>query len=415
MGIEERGGLWVIIKRQKYLDFLLKQKDKDIIKIITGIRRSGKSTLLFDIYYHELLKLGVAEQKIIRIALDNIKNVSLKNPIALYEEIERQIADKEKYYIFLDEIQLVDNFEDAVNGIKNDFNCDIYITGSNSEFLSSDINTKFRGRGIELRVFPFSFQEYYEFCGGDKYQAFNNYMLYGGMPYLIQEEDPIQKDKYLRMLVETVEINDIIDRHEIRNVEAFDAVVKLLCSSIGSYVSSSKIANTLKSNGIGSIDHKTVSNYLRYLCDAFMFYKVERYDIKGKAYLKTLNKYYVCDIGLRNALLNFRQIEPTHTIENIVYIELISRGYIVDIGNNSNKEIDFVAKNMRDTYYIQVSYSIIDEATKQREISSFYNLDDGYKKIVITMDNDPFTNLENGYKKVNLIDFLLDDKALESV
>ncbi len=405
----------MIIKRQKYLDFLLKQKDKDIIKIITGIRRSGKSTLLFDIYYHELLKLGVAEQKIIRIALDNIKNVSLKNPIALYEEIERQIADKEKYYIFLDEIQLVDNFEDAVNGIKNDFNCDIYITGSNSEFLSSDINTKFRGRGIELRVFPFSFQEYYEFCGGDKYQAFNNYMLYGGMPYLIQEEDPIQKDKYLRMLVETVEINDIIDRHEIRNVEAFDAVVKLLCSSIGSYVSSSKIANTLKSNGIGSIDHKTVSNYLRYLCDAFMFYKVERYDIKGKAYLKTLNKYYVCDIGLRNALLNFRQIEPTHTIENIVYIELISRGYIVDIGNNSNKEIDFVAKNMRDTYYIQVSYSIIDEATKQREISSFYNLDDGYKKIVITMDNDPFTNLENGYKKVNLIDFLLDDKALESV
>ena len=325
------------------------------------------------------------------------------------------MADKEKYYIFLDEIQLVDNFEDAVNGIKNDFNCDIYITGSNSEFLSSDINTKFRGRGIELRVFPFSFQEYYEFCGGDKYQAFNNYMLYGGMPYLIQEEDPIQKDKYLRMLVETVEINDIIDRHEIRNVEAFDAVVKLLCSSIGSYVSSSKIANTLKSNGIGSIDHKTVSNYLRYLCDAFMFYKVERYDIKGKAYLKTLNKYYVCDIGLRNALLNFRQIEPTHTIENIVYIELISRGYIVDIGNNSNKEIDFVAKNMRDTYYIQVSYSIIDEATKQREISSFYNLDDGYKKIVITMDNDPFTNLENGYKKVNLIDFLLDDKALESV
>lgn len=405
----------MIIKRQKYLDFLLKQKDKDIIKIITGIRRSGKSTLLFDIYYHELLKLGVAEQKIIRIALDNIKNVSLKNPIALYEEIERQIADKEKYYIFLDEIQLVDNFEDAVNGIKNDFNCDIYITGSNSEFLSSDINTKFRGRGIELRVFPFSFQEYYEFCGGDKYQAFNNYMLYGGMPYLIQEEDPIQKDKYLRMLVETVEINDIIDRHEIRNVEAFDAVVKLLCSSIGSYVSSSKIANTLKSNGIGSIDHKTVSNYLRYLCDAFMFYKVERYDIKGKAYLKTLNKYYVCDIGLRNALLNFRQIEPTHTIENIVYIELISRGYIVDIGNNSNKEIDFVAKNMRDTYYIQVSYSIIDEATKQREISSFYNLDDGYKKIVITMDNDPFTNLENGYKKINLIDFLLDDKALESV
>lgn len=170
----------------------------------------------------------------------------------------------------------------------------------------------------------------------------------------------------------------------------------------------------MKSNGLNTIDHKTVSNYLRYLCDAFLFYKVNRYDIKGKAYLKTLNKYYVCDIGLRNAMLNFRQIEPTHTIENIVYMELLSRGYIVDIGNNNNKEIDFVAKNMKDTYYIQVSYSVIDPATKEREIKSFYNLDDGYKKIVITMDNDPFINLENGYKKMNLIDFLLDENALEN-
>lgn len=240
-------------------------------------------------------------------------------------------------------------------------------------------------------------------------------MLYGGMPYLIQESDPLEKDKYLKMVAETVQISDIIERHTIRNVEAFTALVKLLCSSIGSYVSSKKIADTLKSNGISSIDHKTISNYLAYLCDAFLFYKVDRYDIKGKAYLKTLNKYYVCDIGLRNALLNFRQIEPTHTIENIVYIELVSRGYLVDIGNNNNKEIDFVARDMKNMYYIQVSYSIIEPATKEREISSFYNLDDGYRKIVITMDNDPFTNLENGYKKVNLIDFLLDDKSLEKL
>ncbi|MDD3403551.1 MAG: ATP-binding protein [Hespellia sp.] len=403
------------IKREKYVNFLLKQKDKDIVKIITGIRRSGKSTLLFELYYNELIHLGVTESHIIKIALDNIKNEALLEPHNLYQAIEEKIKDQEIYYIFLDEIQLVDKFENVVNGIKNDFKCDLYITGSNSEFLSSDINTKFRGRGMELRVHPFSFSEMYEVTDGDKYQAFNQYMLYGGMPYLVQEDDPLEKDRYLRMVAEVVEINDIIDRHNIRNKEAFEAVVRLLCSSIGSYVSSKKIADTLKSNGFATIDHKTVGNYLRYLCDAFLFYKVDRYDIKGKAYLKTLNKYYVCDIGLRNALLNFRQIEPTHTIENIVYMELIERGYMVDIGNNNNKEIDFLVKDMKDTYYIQVSYSILNQETKERELGSFRNLDDGYKKILITMDNDPFTNLEYGYKKLNMLDFLLDENSLQNV
>ncbi len=380
------------IKREKYVNFLLKQKDKDIVKI-----------------------LGVTESHIIKIALDNIKNEALLEPHKLYQAIEEKIKDQEMYYIFLDEIQLVDKFENVVNGIKNDFKCDLYITGSNSEFLSSDINTKFRGRGMELRVHPFSFSEMYEVIGGDKYQAFNQYMLYGGMPYLVQEDDPLEKDRYLRMVAEVVEINDIIDRHNIRNKEAFEAVVRLLCSSIGSYVSSKKIADTLKSNGFATIDHKTVGNYLSYLCDAFLFYKVDRYDIKGKAYLKTLNKYYVCDLGLRNALLNFRQIEPTHTIENIVYMELIERGYMVDIGNNNNKEIDFLVKDMKDTYYIQVSYSIQNQETKERELGSFRNLDDGYKKILITMDNDPFTNLEYGYKKLNMLDFLLDENSLQNV
>lgn len=403
------------IKREKYVNFLLKQKDKDIVKIITGIRRSGKSTLLFELYYNELIHLGVTESHIIKIALDNIKNEALLEPHKLYQAIEEKMKDQEMYYIFLDEIQLVDKFENVVNGIKNDFKCDLYIIGSNSEFLSSDIKTKFRGRGMELRVHPFSFSEMYEVIGGDRYQAFNQYMLYGGMPYLVQEDDPLEKDRYLRMVAEVVEINDIIDRHNIRNKEAFEAVVRLLCSSIGSYVSSKKIADTLKSNGVATIDHKTVGNYLSYLCDAFLFYKVDRYDIKGKAYLKTLNKYYVCDIGLRNALLNFRQIEPTHTIENIVYMELIERGYMVDIGNNNNKEIDFLVKDMKDTYYIQVSYSILNQETKERELGSFRNLDDGYKKILITMDNDPFTNLEYGYKKLNMLDFLLNENSLQNV
>lgn len=223
----------MLIQREKYIDFLLKQKDKDLVKIITGIRRSGKSTLLFHLYYDELLKLGINKDNIICIALDNIRNARLKEPVALYDEIAAKIINEDRYYIFLDEIQLVKNFEDVVNGIKNDFNCDVYITGSNSEFLSSDINTKFRGRGIELSVYPFCFGEYYKVCGGDKMQAFNQYMLYGGMPYLVQEEDPQAKDQYLRMVAETVELNDIIERHGIRNKEAFEAVTKLLCSSIG--------------------------------------------------------------------------------------------------------------------------------------------------------------------------------------
>ena len=405
----------MLVQRERYIDFLMRQKDKDIIKIITGLRRSGKSTLLFQLYYDKLLEAGVAEDHIIRIALDNIRNAEFKDPIRLYQKIASEISDSEKYYVFLDEIQLTERFEDVVNGVKNDFNCDVYITGSNSQFLSTDIHTRFRGRGIELRVFPFSFSEYYQHVGGDKQAAFHQYMMYGGMPYLLQEDDPKEKVRYLQMVSETVELNDIIDRYDIRNEKGFRAVVNLLCSSIGSFVSSKKIADTLRSNGQNSLDHKTVSNYLKYLCDAFLFYKVERYDIKGKAYLKTQNKYYVGDIGLRNAILNFRQLEPTHTIENLVYLELLGRGYMVDVGNNNGKEIDFVAKDARNTYYIQVSYSVIDPDTREREIRSFYHLDDGYRKIVITMDTDPFYDLGNGYRKLNLVDFLLDENALESV
>ena len=263
------------IRREKYINFLIKQKDKDIVKIITGIRRSGKSTLLFELYYEELISMGVVEDHIIKIALDNIKNADLLEARALYQNIEGQIKDEGRYYVFLDEVQMVNRFEDVVNGIKRDFNCDVYITGSNSEFLSSDISTKFRGRGIELRVYPFSFKESYDFYGTDKYQLFSQYMLYGGMPYLLQEEDPVMKKNYLQMVAETVELNN--------------------------------------------------------------------------------------------------------------------------------------------TYYIQVSYSVIDPATKDRELASFINLDDGYKKILITMDNDPFTNLEKGYKKINMIDFLLDEKSLEKI
>lgn len=403
----------MILKRDLYLERLHKQKDKDLVKIITGIRRCGKSTLLFDLYYQRLLDDGISADHIIRIAIDNIKNAALKDPTALYKHLADNMQGTGRYYVLLDEIQLVENFEDVVNGIKRDFNCDVYITGSNSKFLSNDINTKFRGRGIELKMFPLSFSEYYSYYQGDKRKAFHDYMMYGGMPYLLQEPEPMQRAEYLRTITETVVTDDIIERYGIRNKEVLRALLSLMCSGIGSYVSSRKIAATLKSSGHTTVDHKTVGSYIDHLCDSFLFYKAERYDIKGKAYLKTLYKYYAADIGLRNAFLNFRQIEPTHTIENIVYTELLQRGYIVDIGKNEQKEIDFVAKNMKDVFYIQVSYTLLDKKTREREIGSFRKLDDGYKKIVITMDDDPFTDLGNGYKKMNIFDFLLDEKALE--
>ena len=403
----------MILKRDLYLERLYKQKDKDLVKIITGIRRCGKSTLLFDLYYQRLLEDGVPADHIIKVAIDNIKNAALKVPAALYQHLAQQMQGAGRYYVFLDEIQLVDDFEDVVNGIKRDFDCDVYITGSNSKFLSTDINTKFRGRGIELKMYPLSFSEYYSHCQGDKRKAFNEYMMYGGMPYLLQEAESMQRAEYLRTITETVVTDDIIERYGIRNKEVLRALLSLLCSSIGSYVSSRKIAATLKSSGHTTVDHKTVGSYIDHLCDSFLFYRADRYDIKGKAYLKTLYKYYAVDIGLRNAFLNFRQIEPTHTIENIVYTELLHRGYIVDIGKNEQKEIDFIAKNMKDTFYIQVSYTLIDEKTREREVGSFRKLDDGYKKIVITMDDDPFSDLGNGYKKMTMLDFLLDEEALE--
>ncbi len=401
-----------MIERPAYLNQLIKYKDKDIIKVITGVRRCGKSVLLFDIYTDYLIQSGVSKANIIKVNLENIENAPLRNSLKLYEYLLSKITDNAKYYVMIDEIQYVNDFEDLVNSLKN-MGMDVYITGSNSKLLSGDISTKLRGRSIEIKVYPLSFAEYYSFKGGDKQQAYNEYQMYGGFPYAATETDNDSKIEYLKMLEETVATKDIIDRYGIRNPNLFDAVYSFLCSNIGSTVSAKKISDTLKSNGYTTITADTVGNYLEYVCEAFLFYKVYRYDIKGKEYLKTLNKYYISDIGLRNCKLQFRQLEVTHTLENIVYQELIRRGYMVDIGKNKNKEIDFIAKNSKDTFYIQVAYTIADPDKKEQEISSFYKIDDGYKKIVITMDNDPFLILENGYKKLNVFDFLLNDCALE--
>lgn len=404
----------MVIERPVYLEKLIKQKDKDLIKVITGVRRCGKSFLLFSIFSDYLLNNGVDENHIIKVNLENKENAVLRNSDLLYDFIHKSINDDKRYYVMIDEIQYVDVFEDLVNSLKNK-GCDVYITGSNSKLLSKDINTALRGRSIDIRVFTLSFEEYYSFVGGDKRAAFNQYMLYGGFPYAVTEEDESNKIQYLKMLESTVATKDIIERYSIKNESEFNAVYDFLCSNIGSLVSAKKISDTLKSNGSGSITSDTVGKYLQYLVESFMFDRVYRYNIKGKEYLKTLNKYYIADPGLRNAKMNYRQVEVTHALENIVYLELARRGYMVDIGKNNEKEIDFIASDNRDSYYIQVAYSITDPDKKAKELGSFKNIDDGYKKIVITMDDDPFTLLESGYKKIYAVDFLLDRNCLRTL
>ena len=409
----------MILNRDLYLERLYKHKDKDLVKIITGIRRCGKSTLLFDLYHKRLLEDGIPADHIIKVAIDNIKNADLKEPAALYKYLAQQMQGKGRCYIFLDEIQLVENFEDVVNGIKRDFDCDVYITGSNSKFLSTDINTRFRGRGIELKMFPLSFSEYYSYCQGDKRKAFNDYMMYGGMPYLLQEPEPMQKAEYLRTIAETVVIDDIVERYGIRNKEVLQALLSLLCSSIGAYVSSRKITDTLRSNGHATVDHKTVGSYIDNLCDSFLFYRADRYDIKGKTYFNYPNKYYFTDIGLRNARLNYRQYDPGHIMENIIYNELVKRGHSVDVGlvverkNNEKKqrEIDFVVNDGDRRIYIQSAYQIDTEHKENTEMQSLKLTGDFFKKIVIRMDISHNYYDNNGFFHCNLIDFLLGEVA----
>ena len=308
-----------------------------------------------------------------------MENQRLRNASALYEYVKAKIVPEHKCYILIDEIQYVDGFEDLVNTLKNHGH-DVYITGSNSKLLSSDISTRLRGRSIEIQVHTLSFNEFYNYKGGDAREAYEEYQLYGGFPYLVSENDISLKLEYLKMLEDTIVTKDVIDRYNIRNQNLFSSVYSFLSSSIGSIISGKKIVDTLISNGFKTISPDAVLAYLDYLCQSFLFYKVYRYDIKGKAYLKTLNKYYASDIGLRNSRLIFRQIEASHTMENIVYLELINRGYLVDIGKNNEKEINFIARNSRDTYYIQVALNISTEEKRHQETSSFRGLDDGYKK-----------------------------------
>ena len=415
------------IKRNSYLKQLISGKQNGLIKIVTGIRRCGKSYLLFKIFRNHLLEQGVTPDHIISLALDDILNEEYCDPKKLVLYIKENIKDSQIHYVLLDEVQMVDNFVGALNSLLHIDNVDVYVTGSNSKFLSSDIATEFRGRGDEIRIYPLSFSEFLSEYNGDKNDAWRDYITYGGLPLILSLESSQQKSNYLHNLYQTVYLKDLIDRNGIKKAVEFDALTKVMASSIGSPCNPNKLSNTFKSVSNTDLSSITIDNYLGFLQDAFLLEKASRYDIKGKKYIGTLSKYYFVDMGLRNCLLGFRQIEETHLMENVIYNELRSRGYLVDVGvvetrtRTENQgmlrkqlEIDFVANNGSKRYYIQSALSLPNEEKIEQEMASLKNVSDSFQKIIIVKDNIVPHHNESGILFINLYDFLLNREILKS-
>lgn len=416
------------IKRQRYLQKLIERRDNGEVKIITGTRRCGKSWLLKRIYHDYLIDQGVADDHIIVVSFDideTTDGKELTEPTILKQYLYSRITDEEThYYVFLDEIQMVEGFERIVNGLNTRDNVDVYITGSNSRFLSSDINTIFRGRGDEVRVYPLSFSEFCSDRQESISELWKEYYTYGGMPALRNHRSEEQKITYLQRLWTKTYIDDVVERNGIKNREALEALVDSLCSSIGSLTNPLKVSNTLQSVQRISIAPATVANYMQSLENSFLFEGVRRYNIKGKKYYESIKKYYVCDVGLRNARLNFRQQELTHIMENIIYNELRIRGYVVDVGvvelrkmidgvsSYQQLEIDFVATNGRDKFYIQSAYAIPNKDKREQEIASLKNIDDSFRKIVIVGDDIATYIDDNGFVYMSLFDFLLKEDSI---
>ena len=410
------------IKRDIYLNRLISRKENGLIKIVTGIRRCGKSYLLDPLFKNHLIENGVKEDHIIKLELDKIENEEYHNASKLNDFIKSKIKDKNMYYILLDEIQLVDGFESVLNGFLYERNLDVYVTGSNSKFLSSDIITEFRGRGDEVKVFPLSFSEYVEAFNVDKYEAWNEYILFGGLPLILSKKNDEEKSQYLKDEFERTYIKDIVERNNVQRVDILDSVINMLASSVGSLTNPKKIYDTFLSNGEKEISSNTVNTYLKYIEDSFIVNKSDRYDIKGKKYIQTPQKYYFSDIGLRNARLNFRQQEENHLMENIIYNELIVRGYNVDVGvveiRDENKkrkqlEIDFVCNLGNKRYYIQ---SVLNLDTREKTIQEerpFMNINDNFKKIIVVKDNIKHWITEEGILVVGIQEFLLNKDSLD--
>ncbi len=414
------------IKRDRYLQQLIESRQNGFIKVITGIRRCGKSYLLNVLFYHYLLDNGVADDHIIRVDLEDRMNKDLRNPDAMLHYVHSRIQDSDLYYIIIDEVQLMDEFVDVLNSFRHIENADTYVTGSNSHFLSSDIPTEFRGRGETIHVYPLSFSEFYFATGGDKQDAWREYFTYGGLP-LIQSFDTEQKKiNYLKDLFETVYLADIIERHNIKNDHEMRELVLILASSIGSPCNPTKLSNTFKSVKNVIIGSQTIAKYLSCLLESFLLNRAIRYDIKGKKYINTLTKYYFTDIGLRNAVLDMRQQEETHIMENIIYNELITRGYRVDVGmveirkhNKDGKwtrtqlEVDFIANQGSKKYYVQSALSIPDREKEIQESRSLTNINDSFKKVIIVKDHIMPRRNEEGILTIGLFDFLLKEDSLD--
>lgn len=414
------------IRRDIYLKKLINRMHNGMIKVVTGIRRSGKSYLLFTIFKDYLLSEGVDEDHIISIELDRLENKKYRNPYVILEQIRSQLIDSKDYYIFLDEVQLLDQFEDVLNSLLHIRNVDVYVTGSNSKFLSKDIITEFRGRGDEVHVYPVSFREYMTVFNGDKYEGWSSYVRFGGLPLTVTMNSDEQRVEYLTRLFEETYIKDIIERNHIEKKQELNDLINVLASGIGSLTNPSKIVATFNSVIQSNISLNTVRSYIEYLEDAFIISEANRYDVKGRKYIGTPLKYYFEDVGLRNARLGFRQVEETHLMENIIYNELRVRGFSVDVGvvmkrkrtkagvqEKKQLEIDFIANQGSRRYYIQSAFSIPDEEKREQEKASLINVGDSFKKIIIVKDVVKPWHDDDGILTISLYDFLLDEKSLE--
>lgn len=416
----------MLIERNSYLKKLIAKRHNGKIKIVTGIRRCGKSFLLSTIYAKWLREQGVDDSHIININLEDRRNKSLRDPDALLAFIDSQLTDDKMHYIMIDEIQLVPEFEDVLNSYLDMSNADVYVTGSNARFLSKQVRTEFAGRGEEVRLQPLTFSEYITCVDVEKADALRDYMIYGGLPQVVLKETHEEKVEMLKALFENTYISDIVERYKIRNTEILDELLDILASSIGGLTNATKLANTFVSVKHEKVSRNTIVNYLEYICDSFLMEKARRYDIKGKRYIDSPYKYYFTDCGLRNMRLNFRQVEYTHLLENVVYNELIARGFSVDVGvvpkqtRNDNGErtrqyyeVDFVCNQGSRRYYIQSAYKMMDEEKVRQEEMSLRNIDDSFKKIIILGEYTPVLHNESGITIISIYDFLLKENSLE--
>lgn len=428
------------IKRDLYLDMLIARKHNGLIKVVTGIRRCGKSYLLNTLFYNHLIASGVPEDHIIKFAFDSADDLLMigENLIKLEKSKKRvdpekfmayirsKVVDNQMYYLLLDEVQLLDCFESVLNGYLRKENMDVYVTGSNAKFLSKDIITEFAGRGDEIHMYPLSFAEFMTAYSGDKYIGLSEYMLYGGIPLVVLRNGGNEKSAALQSLFDEIYIRDIEKRNKIRNIGELEDLLNILSSSIGSLTNPEKLSNTFKTVKKSRITATTIRKYLGYLEDSFLIESTQRYDIKGRNYIETPRKYYFSDLGLRNARINFRQFEQTHSMENVIYNELRMRGYNVDVGvipvaekdangkvARKQLEVDFVCNLGSLRYYIQSAYSLPDEAKRAQEVRPFRRIDDSFKKIIVTKDIVPAFYDDMGVLTMNIYDFLLDPNSLE--